>query len=250
MPPRTKKDVINLHDNGDVVTLIIGKSKLSVTTSKTVLTILSPVFKAMLAGGFREAGATISKIPLPDDDPNALLLLLRIAHLKFKDLPNKLSFRELYRLAVVCDKYDAIGTVRPFWDKYGAPFLTHMQEQGYEEWLYIAWAFGIEDVCIRVMKRLALETIIIKGELSRANRKLKPILPPYACGECTSLIQFIYTRSHLNPLLEHMKYSPIVSTIMVSRIYGCQPLSYSYFWKRYSLLTDGVKSTSLKLARK
>ncbi len=183
MAAKRDKSTIFLHDNGDVVMLTIGKTKLSVAASRTVLTILSPVFKAMLAGGFREAGATISQIPLPDDDPDALLLLLRIAHLKFKDLPDTLSFRALYKLAVVCDKYDAVGAVRPFWDKFGGPFLSHIKEQGYEEWLYIAWTFGIEDVCITVMKILALETIIVHGNLCRVKRSLEPILPPHASGE-------------------------------------------------------------------
>jgi hypothetical protein len=177
------ESTISLHDNDDVVILTIGKKKLSVATSRAVLTILSPVFKAMLTGGFREARATISKIPLPDDDPNALLLLLRIAHLKFKDLPDTLSFQDLYKLAVVCDKYDAVGVVRPFWDKYGAPFLSHIEERNYEEWLYIAWTFGIEDACVKVMNILALETTIFKRNLCRGKRRLQPILPPHASGE-------------------------------------------------------------------
>jgi hypothetical protein len=163
--------------------LTIGNTKLSVTASRTVLTILSPVFKAMLAGGFREAEATISKIPLPDDDPDALLLLLQIAHLKFKDLPNTLSFQNLYQLAVVCDKYDAVGPIRPFWDKYGAPFLSNIEEAGYEEWLFIAWTFGIEDVCIKVMNKLILETNTTAGILARAGKSLEPIVPPDAIGK-------------------------------------------------------------------
>ena len=183
MAAKRAKSTIFLHDNADVVMLTIGKKKLSVAASRTVLTILSPVFKAMLTGGFREAGATISQIPLPDDDPDALLLLLRIAHLKFKDLPDTLSFRALYKLAVVCDKYDAAGVFRPFWDFYVAPFLSCIEEQGYEEWLYIAWTFGIEDVCIKVIHKLALETTIVNGNLCRAERSLSPILPPHASGE-------------------------------------------------------------------
>jgi hypothetical protein len=150
----------------------------------------------MLTGGFQEAGASTSKIPLPDDDPDALLLLLRIAHLKFKDLPGRITFRDLYRLAVICDKYDTVGVVRPFWDRYGAPFLTHIEEQGHEEWLYIAWTFGIEDVCLKIVKKLVLETTITVGKLSRAGRSLEPILPPYAVGgyfrDRISLEEIIY----------------------------------------------------------
>ena len=181
-----KKDsesTIVLYDTGDVVLLTIGEEKRPVATSRAVLTILSPVFKAMLTGGFREAAATTSEIPLPDDDPDALLLLLRIAHLKFKDLPDTLSFRDLYHLAVVCEKYDAVGAFRPFWDRYGAPHLSYVGEVGYEEWLYIAWTFGIEDVYMKVMSKLVSETCMIEENLSRAGRRLEPILPLYAVGE-------------------------------------------------------------------
>lgn len=174
---------IVLHDIGDVVTLAIGEEKLSVVAARTVLTIFSPVFKAMLTGNFREAGVTTSEILLPDDDPGSFLFLLRIAHLKFKDLPDTLSFQDLYQLSVTCDKYDAVCHVRPFWDRYGAPFLNHVEEAGYEEWLHIAWTFGIEDVYIKVMNKLIFETEIVGEHLSRAGRHLESILPMCAAGE-------------------------------------------------------------------
>lgn len=182
-PNTTGMSTIVLHDTGDVVMLAIGKKKLFVNAARTVLIILSPVFKAMLTGNFREAGATASEILLPDDDPDALLFLLRIAHLKFKDLPDTLLFQDLYQLSVTCDKYDVVGPVRPFWDRYGAPFLSHIEEAGYEEWLHIAWTFGVEDVYIKVMNKLIVETQIIGEHLSRAGRHLESILPLYAFGK-------------------------------------------------------------------
>lgn len=192
----TEKDngaTIVLRDAGDVVSLIIGDKKLSVTASRTVLTIMSPVFKAMLTGRFREAETSTFEIPLPDDDPDALLLLLRIAHLRFKDLPERISFPDLYRLAVVCDKYDTVAIVRPFWDRYGAPFLDLVETVGYEQWLFIAWTFGFEDVYRRLMKKLVLEIILVKGDLyrlidgGRKARALQLMLPPHASGKSSVL---------------------------------------------------------------
>ena len=49
------------------------------------------------------------KIHLHDDDPSALELVLRIAHLQFHELPSTtLWFEQIYQLAVVCDKYDMV----------------------------------------------------------------------------------------------------------------------------------------------
>lgn len=43
---------------------------------------------------------------MPEDDPDALLILLRIAHLQFSDLPDALVVYEHFlQLAVLCDKY-------------------------------------------------------------------------------------------------------------------------------------------------
>ena len=182
-PNTAGMSAIVLHDTDDVVMLAIGEEKLSVNAARTVLIILSPVFRAMLTGNFREAGATTSEILLPDDDPDALLFLLRIAHLKFKDLPDALLFQNLYQLSVACDKYDVVDAVTPFWDRYGAPFLSHIEEAGYEEWLHIAWTFGIEDVYTKVMNKLIVETQIVGQHLSRAGRHLESILPIYAAGK-------------------------------------------------------------------
>jgi hypothetical protein len=47
-----------------------------------------------------------------------MLLVLRIAHLQFKEIPqgNGLTIDALLSLAVVCDKYDLVSMVRPFLD--------------------------------------------------------------------------------------------------------------------------------------
>ena len=46
---------------------------------------------------------------LPEDDPDALLILLRIAHLRFSDLPDALVYQHLLQLAILCDKYGGNG---------------------------------------------------------------------------------------------------------------------------------------------
>jgi len=49
-----------------------------------------------------------------DDDPDALLILLNIAHLNFSQIPPRISWRTLLNIAVLCDKYDIVKLIRPW----------------------------------------------------------------------------------------------------------------------------------------
>ncbi|KAF2655964.1 hypothetical protein K491DRAFT_715811 [Lophiostoma macrostomum CBS 122681] len=113
------KSTITLHDYGDRTLLIGAPDELQpVRVSSDVLRLASPVWRAMLERSWVESKAP--EIIFPDDDPEAMLIVLRIAHLAFHELPKKrgLSFESLVNLAIVCDKYDVVGIVRPFWDLY------------------------------------------------------------------------------------------------------------------------------------
>jgi hypothetical protein len=92
----------------------------------------------------RWAESEASEIALRDDDMDAMLLVLRIAHLRFHDLPKKLEFGPLLNLAVVCDKYDLVRMVRPFLDLHGwaKPHDYHQGKSWYPSWLFVAWTFG------------------------------------------------------------------------------------------------------------
>lgn len=142
----TVLNTIVLHDSGDI-TLLVGSGKVQqpVLVSSPVLQIASPVWKAMCGEHWKESEA--HEIPLPDDDVEAMLIVLRIVHLKFHDLPEKkgMSFNTLYKLAIVCDKYDLVQVVRPFLDLHcwaqSYIYPTHTRSH-HPAWLFVAWTFG------------------------------------------------------------------------------------------------------------
>lgn len=84
--------------------------------SSSAMCLASPVWRAMLDPKSHFKEAEKQEVEFPDDDLDALLIILRVAHLKFRELPESLSFKELVNLAVVCDKYDATPQLplRPF----------------------------------------------------------------------------------------------------------------------------------------
>lgn len=98
----------------------------------------------------------LKTIPLPDDDPEALLLLLQIAHLKFGAIPRTLSFEMLLKLAVLCDKYDVAALVRPYLEGWVEGVKESVNQPGHEGWLFIAWTFGLAGTFTRVAKSLVM----------------------------------------------------------------------------------------------
>ena len=94
----------------------------------------------------RWAESTANEISFPDDDAEAMLIVLRIAHLRFQELPgiHGLPFETLFNLAVTCDKYDTIKLVRPFLESRGwtRPHNTNVLESWDPSWLFVALKFG------------------------------------------------------------------------------------------------------------
>jgi hypothetical protein len=100
-----------LDDCADL-TLIVGADGVRFKVSSFAMRMSSPVWKAMLTGPFIESKT--KEIRLPEDLPEALLAILKIAHMKFNTLPSSMSRKLLVDLAVLCDKYDLIALIRPW----------------------------------------------------------------------------------------------------------------------------------------
>jgi hypothetical protein len=88
--------------------------------SSHALSLASPVFEAMFNGNFSEgqelSAASPRKVALPEDDPEALILLCRITHMQIDDVPDQVSPEKLADFAILCDKYQCLTAVRS-WSK-------------------------------------------------------------------------------------------------------------------------------------
>ena len=84
--------------------------------SPHAMCLASPVWKASLdtEGPWARQRSTDKGLQIFDDDPEALLILLNIAHLQFLRVPTSLSFDQLFHVAVICDKYDIAELVLPW----------------------------------------------------------------------------------------------------------------------------------------
>jgi hypothetical protein len=199
-----EREFISLSDSGDR-TIIVGEKEHGQRTYKVsslAMSMASPVWKAMFnpASGFIESSPGAS-VDLPEDDTDALLILLRIAHLQFKQIPKSITFAWLTELAVLCDKYDCVTLVKPFIEKWLSPWALLCLEPGYEAWLFIAWSFG----CGQIFGLLAASLVVsieIDSEgriLSSGNEVLAENMPPGSIGKsvlCCVSQKFVWTWSH------------------------------------------------------
>ncbi|KAK5128364.1 hypothetical protein LTR85_003032 [Meristemomyces frigidus] len=114
-------DVNDVDPNGDVV-LICGdpsqRSRITRTrVSSAIMGYSSSVFKAMFSGRFKEGReitcSGMAEVSLPDDDPEMMLILCQILHLRHDAVPRTLKPLQLLKLAELCDKYDCAIAIKP-----------------------------------------------------------------------------------------------------------------------------------------
>lgn len=106
-----------------------------IRTSSVVLSLASRVFDAMLQPKFNEGQVLAEhrtvEVPLPDDDPAAMLALCRVLHYRTSDLGN-LTCDTLLDIAVLSDKYDcarALHTILEHWLEQRSLHASHAERQ-------------------------------------------------------------------------------------------------------------------------
>lgn len=82
------------------------------------------------------------KVAFPVDDPDAMLLLLYVAHLHFDKVPNTVDLATLRDLAIVCDKYDCAIPLAPWLRSWILDPLRSPAEGPNSSRLFMAWVFG------------------------------------------------------------------------------------------------------------
>ena len=137
-------------DDGDLQLLVTYSGKrVAVGVSSHAMSLASPVWKKILHPPFSklpsaEAGNDDKQFDFSDDDWEALLVLLHIVHLQFSKVPDSLAFETIVQVAVLCDKYDCVGLVKPWLSLWYEE--THALEPGHELWLFIAWVLGKKEI--------------------------------------------------------------------------------------------------------
>lgn len=130
------------------------------------------------------------QVDFSEDKGEALLMLLWIAHLQFSKVPILMSFRSIVALAVLCDKYDCAGLVKPWLPFWLMNEPTQWKEPNHEEWLLIAWVFGKDETFTELAKKLVKEVKTNEeGDCLTPTGEIMPSqMPPDIIGKSSTLL--------------------------------------------------------------
>lgn len=172
---------ITIDNQGDVI-LVAGSRQLRVASK--VLTLSSPVFRAMLEPGRFLEGQTHRDsdnpaiVKLEEDDPEALTLLCDILHFKSVGIPSQIGL--LVAVTDICDKYQCAPAIKchiACWLSVSSGRSLPTLEQ--TQLLWVAFAFGlpaefgkISSVLSSQLDAVAIESIHMHEGLPDSVRRM------------------------------------------------------------------------------
>ena len=166
----------------------------SLKVSRKTLSLSSPVFLAMFGASSKFKETTdktldhegVQIVTFDDDNFEIMAIIANIMHLRSDVVPNTLTFKQLYQIAVLCDKYDLKRCLGPWTSIWATPYLDCYSRLGYEEWLFMSVVFQYDSVFKEVTRHA-----IINAELSEqgtlvtsAGFDLSEGVPSTILGEC------------------------------------------------------------------
>lgn len=164
MPP--VQDPTYFDPDGDLQ-LHIGPEKSACVVCSRSLSRASPVFKRMLYGGFAESKPAHGEwiVALPEDNQEAMFLLLNIVHGHSDAVPMRLPDEKLYHVTVLTDKYNMTKCLHPWAHSWRKHFVKPDTSAKIARRIWIAWELGIIDIFMRGVQALlhSSSTTIIAG---------------------------------------------------------------------------------------
>lgn len=159
-----------------------GKKEIHMLVSSKHLMLASPVFKAMLQHSNFKEGDTLRssgqvKVPLPDDDPAALKILLDIVHGRVRQVPRQVGLKTMTELSILIDKYQMLEVVEIYVEIWMTTLKTSVPiffTADLLSWLSISWVFGLADI-FKQISRIAMRG---STELFGAHESHLPIPQP------------------------------------------------------------------------
>ncbi|KAK5651189.1 hypothetical protein OQA88_12737 [Cercophora sp. LCS_1] len=121
MSERDYDRVLDIAVDGDTI-LVVGPDKKGLRIHSLFARTTSPVFNAMLGPSFAE-GQQLAKdgrvqFALPEDNSDALEIILNVIHSRTDNVPATLTGEQLYEVAILTDKYEfhrAMGLAFHLW---------------------------------------------------------------------------------------------------------------------------------------
>lgn len=118
--------------------------------SSKYLMLASPNFSTLLSSDTVEGRRLRTKgsvvLSLPDENPDAMIILMNIIHLRSREVPRILSYTRLAQVAVIVDRREMLDAV----SFHSSTWIEHLVKKGSVptkygpaviQWLFISWVF-------------------------------------------------------------------------------------------------------------
>lgn len=133
-------------------------------------------------------------INLPDDNPQALKVILQIIHFRFGEVPKCPTIDELFEICILVSKYDCTHLIQPWAEKWGGLLKGFANNRNAPtlnfKVLWVSWVLG----CVRPFRDMVDSIILTSkidehGDLIHAcGAKLEDIvLPEHLLGKLHSV---------------------------------------------------------------
>lgn len=153
-----------------LLTLKVGQEgeEQEILTVPQIMANASPVFRSMLQPGRFAEGQSLPNaepfvIPLPDDNPQALVILCDVFHLRSSEVPVKhMTSDTMAEIATLADKYDCAAAVQPWPTLWLAEMMSRKELQDYQslslaevsKWIHISCQLGLAKQFTRLTSAL------------------------------------------------------------------------------------------------
>ncbi|KAF8245678.1 hypothetical protein K440DRAFT_645689 [Wilcoxina mikolae CBS 423.85] len=99
-----------------------------------------------------------------EHDPTALAVVLYVLHGRAEHIPESVTIENLFEIAIICDYYDCAASMRPWDEIWMSPLRSLASMSGYENWLFISWVFGDQDIFGQMTARFSKSGVMVGGE--------------------------------------------------------------------------------------
>lgn len=159
-----------IDPKGDVLLVLGAKSneKTEILVSSKVLSLNSSVFSAMFSNSLSEGTALIqnsasnqpTRIPLPGDNCDAIILLCEILHFRYDHAKQGVpELAALLDLGIVVHKYDCSRALAFIGEKWMEKYLPSAGLNGFEDVLLIAYLFDDSKMFKAVSKKVVINHV-------------------------------------------------------------------------------------------
>lgn len=153
------------------------------------LVLASPVFKAMMNGGWNEGNMKEGRfrVRTEDWDVEALTIVMNVLHSHYRQVPKTVTLKMLAKISVIVDYYKIQEAFQPMVLLWMLPLESQVPSTSFSPddvlWILISWVFEDEKVFTQTTK-----AAILWGREDIVGSNTLPI-PPVVIGKLLSNLQ-------------------------------------------------------------